>query len=81
MGAGGPGVPPLRSEGDLYDGRVRTPASTEIVDKKRRAHNVRPYTAFTNGSIYKKRDRSRTCPLKHRGETQFRRKFFWFLFF
>ena len=49
--------------------------------QKRRAHNVRPYTAFTNGSIYKKRDRSRTCPLKHRGETQFRRKFFWFLFF
>ena len=28
-----------------------------------------------------KRDRFLTCPLKHRGETQFRRKFFWFLFF
>ena len=26
--AGGPGVPPLRSEGNLYGGRVRTPAPT-----------------------------------------------------
>ena len=43
--------------------------------------NPRPYTTFTNGSIYKKRDRSGTCPLKHRGETQFRRTFFCLLFF
>ena len=28
-----------------------------------------------------KRDRSGTCPLKHRGEAELRRKFFWFLFF
>ena len=27
-----------------------------------------------------KKDRSGTCPLKHRGETQFRRKFFCLLF-
>ena len=26
--SGRPGVPPLRSEGDLYEGRVRTPAPT-----------------------------------------------------
>ena len=79
-----PLIRPLRGHlpprGKAY-GRVKTPASTEIVDKKRRAHNVRPYTAFTNGSIYKKRDRSRTCPLKHRGETQFRRKFLCLLSF
>ena len=65
----------------MTGGRVRTPAPTGIVGEKRRAHNVRPYTVFTNGSAYRKRDRSGTCPLKRRGETQFRRKFFWFLFF
>ena len=65
----------------MTGGRVRTPAPTGIVGEKRRAHNVRPYTAFTNGSIYKKRDRSGTCPLKHRGETQFRRKFLCLLSF
>ena len=43
--------------------------------------NPRPYTTFTNGSIYKKRDRPETCPLKRRGETQFRRTFFCLLFF
>ena len=52
-----------------------------IVGEKRWAHNVRPYTAFTNGSIYKKRDRSGTCPLKRRGEAELRRKFFCLLFF
>ena len=41
----------------------------------------RPYTTFTNGSIYKKRDRSGTCPLKRRGETQFRIKFLCLLSF
>ena len=42
--AGGPGVPPLRSEGNLYGGRVRTPAPTaEFFGGERRAHNVRPY--------------------------------------
>ena len=63
------------------DGRVRTPAPTGIMDKKQRAHNVRPYITIINGSIYKKRDRSGTCPLKHRGETQFRTKFLCLLSF
>ena len=45
------------------------------------AHTVRPYGVFTNGSTYRKRDRFLTCPLKHRGETQFRRKFLCFLSF
>ena len=72
MGGGRPSVPPLRrkrgkpgrraessrpAEWSAGDGRVRTPAPTGIVGEKRRAHNVRPYTAFTNGSICKKRDR------------------------
>ncbi len=42
---------------------------------------MRPYTAFTNGSIYKKRDRSGTCPLKRRGEAELRRKFLCLLSF
>ena len=63
------------------DGGVRPPAPTGIVGEKRWAHNVRPYTAFTNGSIYKKRDRSGTCPLKRRGKAELRRKFFCLLFF
>ena len=93
---GRPSVPPLRrkrgkpgrraessrpAEWSAGDGRVRTPTPTGIVGEKRWAHNVRPYTAFTNGSIYKKRDRSGTCPLKRRGEAELRRKFFCLLFF
>ena len=61
--------------------RVRISAPAGIVGEKRWAHNVRPYSAFTNGSIYKKRDRSGTCPLKRRGEAELRRKFFCLLFF
>ena len=89
-----PGVPPLRRrsgtprrrvrEAAPYKrggGRVGTPAPTAESEQKQRAHNVRPYTTITNSSAYRKRDRSGTCPLKRRGETQFRRKFFWFLFF
>src|SRR5699024_9874909 len=91
-----PSVPPLRrkrgkpgrraessrpAEWSAGDGRVRTPAPTGIVGEKRWAHNVRPYTAFTNGSIYKKRDRSGTCPLKRRGEAELRRKFLCLLSF
>ena len=41
----------------------------------------RPYGVFTNGSTYRKRDRSGTCPLKRRGETQFRTKFLCLLSF
>ena len=91
---GRPGVPPLRRrsgtprrrvrEATSYKrggGRVGTPAPTAESEQKQRAHNVRPYTTITNSSAYRKRDRSGTCPLKRRGETQFRRKFFWFLFF
>ena len=73
------GAPSPQGEG-LYR-RVRTPAPAGIVGEKRRAHNVRPYTAFTNGSIYKKRDRSGTCPLKPRGEAELRRKFLCLLSF
>ena len=65
----------------MTGGRVRTPAPTGIVGEKRRAHSVRPYTAFTNGSIYKKRDRSGTCPLKRRGEAELRTKFLCLLSF
>ena len=71
----------LPPRGKVYYRRVRIPAPTGVVGEKRRAHNVRPYTAFTNGSIYKKRDRSGTCPLKRRGEAELRRKFFCLLFF
>ena len=73
------GAPSPQGEG-LYR-RVRTPAPTGIVGEKRRAHNVRLYTAFTNGSIYKKRDRSGTCLLKRRGEAELRRKFLCLLSF
>ena len=46
-------------------GRVRPPAPTAEFGQKQRAHNVRPYTAFTNGFIlYEKRDRSGTCPFR-----------------
>ena len=45
------------------------------------AHTVRPYGLFTNASTHKKRDRSGTCPLKPRGETQFRTKFLCLLSF
>ena len=58
LGGGRPSVPPLRrrrgksgrraessrpTEWSAGNGRVRTPAPTGIMDKKRRAHNVRPY--------------------------------------
>ena len=56
-------------------------APTERNPLWRAGEGTRPYGAITNGSIYKKRDRSGTCPLKHRGETQFRRTFFCLLFF
>ena len=49
--------------------------------RQRAGEGTRPYGAFTNGSTYKKRDRSGTCPLKQRSETQFRTKFFCLLFF
>ena len=37
--------------------RVRISAPTGVVGEKRRAHNVRPYSAIINGSAHKKRDR------------------------
>ena len=48
---------------------------------QRAGEGTRPYGVFTNGSTYRKRDRSGTCPLKHRGETQFRTKFLCLLSF
>ena len=48
---------------------------------QRAGEGTRPYSVFTNGSTYRKRDRSGTCPLKHRGETQFRTKFLCLLSF
>ncbi len=48
---------------------------------QRAGEGTRPYGVFTNGSTYRKRDRSGTCLLKHGGEAELRRKFFWFLFF
>ena len=48
---------------------------------QRAGEGTRPYGVFTNGSTYRKRDRFLTCPLKHRGETQFRTKFLCFLSF
>ena len=89
---GRPSVPPLRRKHGkpgrraLQSGLRATggwghPPLRRSLGEKRRAHNVRPYTAFTNGSIYKKRDRSGTCPLKRRGEAELRRKFFCLLFF
>ena len=56
-------------------------APTAEFGQKTRAHNVRPYIAFTNGSICRKRDRSGTYPLKPRSETQFRTKFLCLLSF
>ena len=72
---------PYKRKGDLSPHPPPSGAPSPQGEGLRAGEDTRPYTAFTNGSIYKKRDRSRTCPLKHRGETQFRRKFFWFLFF
>ena len=48
---------------------------------QRAGEGTRPYGVFTNGSTYRKRDRFLTCPLKHRGETQFRIKFLCLLSF
>ena len=56
-------------------------ALRRILGEKRRAHNVRPYGVFTNGSAYKKRDRFWTCPLKRRGEAELRTKFLCLLSF
>ena len=147
MGGGRPSVPPLRrrrgksgrrvQEAAPYKrvgGRVWDPPLRRSLDKKRRAHNVRPYRRgggnlaphppqcahwgtcpyplcpFGTSSLpllafghfpltggigpltrgvgpqgeglgKTKRDRSETCPLKHRGETQFRIKFLCFLSF
>ena len=64
----GAGVPVCRPYGGLWTKTAGGPV-------------CRPYGVFTNGSTYRKRDRSGTCPLKRRGETQFRRKFFCLLFF
>ena len=49
--------------------------------RQRAGEGTRPYGVFTNGSTYRKRDRPGTCLLKHGGEAELRRKFFWFLFF
>ena len=49
--------------------------------RQRAGEGTRPYGVFTNGSTYRKRDRFLTCPLKHRGETQFRIKFLCLLSF
>ena len=84
-GAGGPGVPLLRSADPYRSGfcplirplRGHLPPEGKVYG----AHTVRPYGLFTNGSTYRKRDRSGTCPLKHRGETQFRTKFLCLLSF
>ena len=89
-----PGVPPLRRRSGTPrrrvrkatpykrgGGRVGTPAPTAESEQKQRAHNLRPYTTITNSSAYRKRDRSGTCPLKRRGETQFRTKFLCLLSF
>ena len=48
---------------------------------QRAGEDTRPYTAFTNSSAYRKRDRFWTCPLKPRGEAELRRKFLCLLSF
>ena len=48
---------------------------------QRAGEGPRPYTAFTNSSAYRKRDRFWTCPLKPRGEAELRRKFLCLLSF
>ena len=48
---------------------------------QRAGEGTRPYTAFTNSSAYRKRDRFWTCPLKPRGEAELRRKFLCLLSF
>ena len=48
---------------------------------QRAGEGTRPYSVFTNGSTYRKRDRSGTCPLKHRGEAELRTKFLCLLSF
>ena len=84
-GGGRPGVPPLRSADPYRSGfwplirplRGHLPPEGKVYG----AHTVRPYGVFTNASTHKKRDRSGTCPLKPRGETQFRTKFLCLLSF
>ena len=79
LGGGRPGVPLLRSADPYRSGfcplirplRGHLPPEGKVYG----AHTVRPYGLFTNASTHKKRDRSGTCPLKPRGETQFRTKF------
>ena len=85
VGGGRPGVPLLRSADSYRSGfcplirplRGHLPPEGKVYG----AHTVRPYGLFTNGSTYRKRDRSGTCPLKHKGETQFRIKFLCLLSF
>ena len=85
LGGGRPGVPLLRSADPYRSGfrplirplRGHLPPEGKVYG----AHTVRPYGLFTNASTHKKRDRSGTCPLKHRGETKFRTKFLCFLSF
>ena len=48
---------------------------------QRAGEGTRPYSVFTNGSTYRKRDRSGTCPLKRRGEAELRTKFLCLLSF
>ena len=48
---------------------------------QRAGEGTRPYGVFTNGSTYRKRDRSGTCPLKRRGEAELLTKFLCLLSF
>ena len=56
-------------------------APTERNPLGRAGEGTRPYSVFTNGSTYRKRDRSGTCPLKRRGEAELRTKFLCLLSF
>ena len=52
-----------------------------VPGNQRAGEGTRPYTAFTNSSAYRKRDRFWACPLKPRGEAELRRKFLCLLSF
>ena len=75
--------PPLREPSKSGGGKPPPYGFPEIVLKlgQRAGEGTRPYSVFTNGSTYRKRDRSGTCPLKRRGEAELRTKFLCLLSF
>ena len=85
MGGGRPSVPPLRQKRGKPGRRAESSRPTKGVAGT--CPLIRPSVRTGapspqgEGLGKTKRDRPGTCLLKHGGEAELRRKFFWFLFF